>query len=248
MHTLFIANYNVWFIPCLLFLQIWFFALKRAEAVLSLQRDWSRAGLWVLGILFLFILHRLFGLLSPSGIYTITSAYTHVFPFVCGVFMFDSRPVYRAITKSKTLFVVSVAVFVFGVGFSTNQLPFLRWLPMNYYSQFIGIAASIVFVYLALRVRFPAPVTSQLSLIGKYTLVIYLAQGLWLPFWLPFENWNSSLLIFLACFAISVPVAYICIGFAKMMELNPVTSLIVLGQFSSPGQAKAGHSPTLPPR
>ncbi len=247
LRTVFIANYEVWFIPCLLFLQIWFFAVKRTQEALSVQRPWQNAGIWVLGILFLFGLHRLFGLLSPLGIYAITSAYTHVFPFVAGVLMFDSRRAYRIIADNKTVFAVCLAVFVLGVGFSTNHLSFLRWLPMNYYSQFVGIAASVAFTYASMRARFPSPLASQLSLIGKYTLVMYLAQGLWLPFWLRFEGWNSSLLIFLACLAISVPVAYICIGFAKIMEMNPVTRRIVLGQFPSSGPAAATHAPTLPP-
>ena len=155
--------------------------------------------------------------------------------------MFDRPRVYKAFTGSKTIFLLCLAVFIAGVGYTTSQLPFLRWLPMNYYTQLIGIAASVSFVYLILRVELPTLIVSQLSLIGKYTLIIYLAQGIWLPFWIPFEGWNNSLLIFLACFGISVPVAYLCVWFAKIMEFHPLTKRLILGQFPSGRNSKASE-------
>lgn len=234
LHRVFIANYSIWFLPALLVLLVWFFLLKKLQATLSLQHAAALVALFVAGILALFAIHRIAWSFYP--IYTITSAYTHVFPFACGALMFEHKRFYQWVTTSRIVYLLALILFVCGV---SGHLPWLCRLPNTYYSQLIGVAASVALIHVLNRTRIHPLIFSQLSLFGKYTLIIYLAEGFWLPFWMPFQGWSHSLLIFAACFAISVPVGYICIAFAKVLELSPLASRLMLGKV--PGRKGASN-------
>ncbi len=216
----------IWFLPALLTLLIYYCAFyclsKRVNSLLG-----QVAGL--IGIFILaFGLHRLWGKTSPTNEFTLqwlTSAYSYFIPFFFGVFLVHFKKFFQLATENRYSIALSL-LFLCTISFNIGTLPYSQYLKM-----LCGICAAIVFIRLFMQWTGESIVKRQLRLLGQYSLIIYIASGLFEAAGLNLllEGMNATF-VQIAYGVASLIVCYTCILFAKFIELSDILSFFLLGK------------------
>ena len=75
--------------------------------------------------------------------------------------------------------------------------------------------------------------TKFISQWGRYSLEIYVAHWCLISIWSQWRlnlSYLNELWLFILAIVLSVPIVYSCIGLAKIIEVSPVTRLIIYGR------------------
>ncbi len=234
LHDLLYGTVNVWFIPALLCLQTFYLVF---ELTTCKKRGGGR-NMFIISTLLtlealLFLLHREFGM-SWHGlgwnIEWLTNAYNFSLPFALGAALCKQGDAYITLTGKhcKWLFTVTTLIALLGWG----QVHGVGILNGNYVKAFIGSCISYTLIVALANGALPTWLSKPASLIGKHTLVIYLAAGLFQANnFCNFQGFNA-LLALLIYGSASLVACYACIVFAKVVEKSPLLSLLLLGKIS----------------
>jgi len=234
LHDLLYGTVNVWFIPALLCLQTFYLVFELATC----KKQGGVRNIFIISILLalealLFYLHREFGM-SWHGlgwnIEWLTNAYNFSLPFALGVALYKQGDTYIKLTskRCKQLFTVTTIIALLGWG----QVHGVGILNGNYVKAFIGSCISYMLLVTLANSTLPAWFSKQATLVGKHTLIIYLAARLFQASnFCHFQGFNA-LLASLIYGSTSLATCYACIIFAKVVEKSPLLSLLLLGKIS----------------
>ncbi|MDD5704295.1 MAG: acyltransferase [Kiritimatiellae bacterium] len=226
--SLVIGSTAIWFLPSLLYLHVLYCLFDYLHTRFSFRP--LVQCLCALAILALsHFLHRCFGLSSekagPWALQWLTCGYSYLPSFAFGVFIMRNQTVFARIFNSAVSLTICVAVLLF-VNANRHSLPYSTYLR-----QVTGISASIVLIKYCLSYPLSQIVSSQASLFGRYSLVIYLAHGMCVnsaPCQLAGMN-NLLACIIYGC--TSLIVCYVCVALAKVLELSPFLSFVFMGKW-----------------
>lgn len=148
--------------------------------------------------------------------------------FYFGYFSFKLTLIQKYITKE---WVLSLSIFVFSllvVHWSYESTMIDKLLKI-----IISITAFIVLYNICKRIKWNPFISNLLSMWGRYSLAIYLIHFYFVPFLKEQSNiqFNINNLVFgviVLCY--SIPIIYICIFIAKIIETSSITNFIIFGK------------------
>lgn len=98
----------------------------------------------------------------------------------------------------------------------------------------ISTTAFIVLLNLFTRIELPNRIKHSLQLFGKYSLAIYVIQFYLCRFSSKQieinENIINPIILFIITIIIAIPICYICVAIAKMIETNKLLNFLMLGK------------------
>jgi fucose 4-O-acetylase-like acetyltransferase len=98
----------------------------------------------------------------------------------------------------------------------------------------ISCFSCIVLLNITIRIKWNKSISNQIILFGQYSLSIYLLKFYLTSFSIDtsaiYVNEINSFLLFFVCLIFSIPICYISIGLAKIIELNKMLSFVFLGK------------------
>jgi fucose 4-O-acetylase-like acetyltransferase len=213
-----------------------------------------RPSLWFLSMLFYIFV--LFGLLSwidtkfnEKNILWIDFIFIMIFlvlvllSYKCRISIV--KPLYAiffslgiVISKHKKIENLIINPFVFEVCLVSFMILVCHWTfngteTDDLYKIIISVSAFAVTFNACRKIKWNDRISRQLVDFGKYSLNIYITQ-----FYLTkiFVNNNVTIadmnpfILFVACMSASIVVGYLCIGFAKIMELAPALNFLLYGK------------------
>ncbi len=235
------GNVLLWFLPALFMLQLYysFFYFLVRKLKNTLLQFAAVGELFVLA----WFLHRCFGKVAEDGTFALewlTNASQFFIPFFFGVFLVHYKKLYRWSVENQYTVTAALLVMLFFMC-SIHDLPYYR-----YTKSLCGICAAIVFINFFKRWKEPSVIKQQLRLIGQYSLIIYLTSGFFESRELNIllEGMNATF-VQIAYGIVSLLVCYICIIFAKFIELSDILRFLLLGK-SFPVKQKTDSQNSLP--
>lgn len=215
----FIDNGGYWFLPCLfnliLLFSLWKFFTDR----------WNKKKKVTIDVLFLSMIWGGVILLSPINY--VRSVCSYFVPFFVGVMMCRYSTLYRMMVESRCCYAICLFLFCLIAGYYGNV----------YYDGFLvkiirlttGVLALPLFFYLFSHCKFKSFVEKSFTLLGNYTLIVYLLHFRFtreIPVPDNMGLWSQiivfSLVSFIMCFSIVL--------LAKIIEKAPLLSLLLLGK------------------
>jgi fucose 4-O-acetylase-like acetyltransferase len=100
------------------------------------------------------------------------------------------------------------------------------------YKIIISISFFIVIMNVCLRIRWNQFVSNQIMIFGQYSLCIYIEQFYMTKLFshnLVINEMNPFILFVMSAF-MAICIAYLCIGFAKIIEKAPVLNFVMFGK------------------
>jgi len=215
-------------------------------------------GLWFLKTLFeIFFFYGIFAWISSYfnkkkiilidaisivGILGLTLSYN----FICGKPIFSSLLLYSIffyiavmISKHQIFEALIINELIFAFSFIAFIILSSHWKinGIEYYDLLkiiISCLSFIVLFNLTKLTKWNSFISKQLVLFGRYSLSIYIFQFYITNFFIetPFILFNdyTHIILFVICLAASIPLCYICIIVAKIIELNKFLNFIFLGK------------------
>lgn len=160
----------------------------------------------------------------------ITNAYNFSLPFALGAALYKQGDTYLKLSDKhcRWLFTATTIIALLGWG----QVHGIGILNGNYVKALIGSCISYTLIVAMANSTLPQWFSKQASLLGKYTLIIYLGAGLFQAGgFCNFHGFNA-LLASLIYGSTSLAACYACIVFARVVGKSPLLSLILLGKTS----------------
>lgn len=227
MDALLRGTVEMWFLPALLLLQICYCIYYKITE--RINNDWLQILLTLPFFIALFALHRAFGKLSEADTATAilwtSNAYKAFIPFFFGSIILRYDWTKKLIYQNNIVYMLSL-IFV---------LVFIQLYPSCPYSQYIrallGVFVSIVLIRYTQQYKTNQFIKSQLILLGKNSLCIYLFAGLFQVSYLVFDLPGiHPLLVVVVYGSLSLLACYVCVFFARFIEISPVLRLCFLGK------------------
>ena len=149
--------------------------------------------------------------------------------FYIGVILSKYILVEKLCTKTITYTIAIVAFMILSTHWTFNG---------NYIDNILKItistAAFIVLLNLFTRIELPNRIKHSLQLFGKYSLGIYVIQFYLCKFssqQIEINEMNiNPIILFIITTIIAIPICYICVAIAKMIETNKLLNFIMLGK------------------
>lgn len=230
-----------WFLPCLFLLQLVFVVYSHLHRHLS-GRAWA-------GVIFLTVFAALYLAIRygcpqleklPFQIFYIQKVYYMFLPFSLGVAMFEFPKVKAAITGSKLLATLALAVFAVLCRDYRGFHPAYGWI-------LTGLSGSILMASLFARTSragtgcIGAALVNQLKRFGKCSMAIYALSYLLVPRTPLFTDTTiPQLAVFCGNLLLGLVICYACVGLKAIINLSPFLSAAFLGEF--PKRKKEGSA------
>lgn len=236
LHTFVCGDVMQWFLICLFVLQLTYAAYKYITQ--RMKHPAFKVMIACLLLILLYLLHRQWGRTSADVPYWtlefFTNAYIFFLPFALGVFIIEHPTLFKRILQSKTALFSALMISLFCI----RLYPDLPMISGNYGKLITGMSVTILLIKLTTHYDFlqrkngmATSIIRQIILMGKYTMVIYLLHGAFLPSAaLSATTWGMGIFPFMIMVVIAVVVCYICIALDCIISLSPLGALLLLGK------------------
>ncbi len=217
----------MWFLPALLILQITYaLYFKMTKKVKS---DWLQIILAFPFMVGLFVLHRLFGQVTiadkSEAVHWLTNAYQAFVPFFFGAVILRYDWTRKLVYKNNIVYMLCL-VFTLALIQQWGSCPYSL-----YVKSVLGVCVSVVLIRYSVQYQLNDFVKSQLVLLGKHSLCLYLFGGMFQVSCLFFDMPGMHpLLVVLVYGSLSLIACYACVLFAKFIEISPILRLCFLGK------------------
>lgn len=215
-----------WFLLTLFVFQVIFaFYVRVIEARIS--SIWMKGVVLLLMYIPIIALNRLFGG-NGNSFGLATQVYLFYIPFMTGACMLRYREVWNILFSRIALFVfVVLALYIPSLYGDFNSLGML--------SRVTGIGITCLLINMISSGHFlTKKVNEGLSLIGKYSLGIYIFHYTFVSLFSEnVQSWIESLdslVTFCFYFPVSFVIALLCIGIVKLIEQSPAAAFVMLGK------------------
>ena len=222
--TMTILNPGLWFLKTLF--EIFFFYGFFAW-ISSIKNRNNQFWLDLLIFLLILILTTCYNILCGNGIFSSLLLYTLF--FYLAVFI-SKYSIIEKIVMNQWGFASSFFLFIILTGhWNINGTKYDDILKI-----IISSLSFIIFLNITIRLKWQQFVSRQIMTFGQYSLAIYIIQFYLTHFTVDthviiFDN-ISPIILFIICVVISIPICYLSIGIAKLIELNNILNFIFLGK------------------
>lgn len=216
--TTIIDNGGYWFLPCLFLLHL-IFSIWRWIANRIIKKNH-----FLIDILLLLILWG--GVITISTIDYMRSVSSYFIPFFFGVMISKYDKLRAIVLNNKYVYACSFILFCLIAGlFGHNIMGIMNKIV----KLLTGLLAIPLLFNFFSNYKFTQVVENSLSIIGKYTLIIYLLHFVFveeIPLPINLGIWCQIIVFGVISFLISCT----CIFVAKIIEKSPFLSLLMIGK------------------
>ena len=219
-----ILNPGLWFLKTLFEIFFFYGFFTWISTVINKNNKfWIDILVFVLIIFLTVGYNKLFG----KSIFSSLTLYTLF--FYLAVFI-SKYPKLENIVNNQWMFALSLIVFVMLIGhWQGGGTIFEDGLKI-----IISTFAFIAFLNITIRLDWDPFVSRQIMLFGKYSLAIYVIQfyltRLTISSPISFFDTTNPILLFLICTIIAIPLCFVSVWIAKLIELNSILNFIFLGK------------------
>lgn len=156
-----------------------------------------------------------------------TSLALFSFSFYVGVFIAKYEGIEKLVLSRIIFLLSTVAFLIFLCHWQTAGTSIDDLLKV-----IISVTAFISIMNVCRRVRWNDMVNKQLMLFGRESLVIYVVHFHLILLKIDsLKSFNlNSFLLFVGLLVLAIFIAYLCIGFARLIQLSPLLELMLFGK------------------